>query len=474
MDVIEDREQNFVEEVKNFFSAKCYQVEESDENNLIFSKFTFFEPDVKLLCRNKLLAAIECKGIDDYNHFYITTAYNNLKRYCLEKEIPYALIITNSRSYLLSEYSSYEIKAYDSYHDAFDIIDDRVTDISDVNPQTLKEKFLSQMKKIAGATPYLGHDVNSRIDSITLDNLDWNNIKVSATSITVSDSFERTLFMALLGNYDGNQICRYTTKASLSRIISDKKQSLCSIVGMNDKSECYYAHNYLKRNQNGELSNLSRNEIGKLNEFYITSCTSMENCKQKMEDNLSMWRLYASDCEGVCMVFDIDKGILRKGDYILGPISYAQRVEERDLMSMDDEYSPIYKDVHPELDFIRGLIFCKVGGYTYKFPTLELWLHFFKSYDYRDEQEVRLLYKGSSKDKRKWIVANNIYCPVIEKDICDKNTNEYPLILKRIILGPKFSEQNVNVAQIALMVRDSKIVMKDDFDCELSEINNYR
>ena len=200
----------------------------------------------------------------------------------------------------------------------------------------------------------------------------------------------------------------------------------------------------------------------------------MEDRKQKMEDNLSMWRLYANDCEGVCMVFDIDKDILRNGSYILAPISYAQRVEERDMMSMEDEYSPIFKDVHPELDLIRGLIYCKVGGYTYKFPTLDLWLHFFKSYDYIGEHEVRLLYKGNSKDKRKWITANDIYCPVVEKVIKDKKSNKYPLILRKIILGPKFSERNVNVAQIAQMVRDSQIVMKDDFDCELSEINNYR
>ena len=469
-----NKEQNLVEKIKKFFSEKCYWVEESDEANLIFSKFASFVPDFKLYCRKKPLAVIECKGIDDYNHFYIATAYNNLRRYSLEQGFPYAMIITTSQAYLMSEYSNYEPVSYESSNDAFSVIDERMREISDADPQNFKEEFLSQMKKIAAAIPFLGENTRLRIDGMGLDKLDWNNIKVSSTSITVSEDFERTLFMALLGSYEKSEICRYTTRASLSRIISDKKQSLCSIVGMNDKSECYYAYNYLNRTQNGDLSNLSNSEIRNLNKFYITSCTSMEDGKLKMEDNLPMWRLYANDCEGVCMVFDIDKKILSHGNYVLAPISYAQRVKESQGWAMDDEYSPIFRDVHPELDFIRGLIYCKVGGYTYKFPTLDLWLHFFKSYDYRGEQEVRLLYKGNSKDKRKWITANNIYCPVVEKGIKDKNTNEFPLILKKIILGPKFPEKNVNVAQIAQMTRDSEIVLSDNFDCEPSGINNYR
>ena len=251
-------EQNFVNEIRDFFSAKYYQVEESDETNFIFSKFTFFEPDVMLFCRNKPLAAIECKGIDDYNHYYIKTAYFNLKRYCIEKGVPYALILTPSKSYVLSEYSNYEIKPYDSWQEVFAEIDDRMRSISEEDPQEFKEEFLLQITKISSSIPYLGEKAKARLADINLDDLDWSNIKVSATSITLSENFERKLFMALLGNYGESQICRYTTKSSLSRIISEKKQSLCSIVGMNDKSECYYAHNYLNRTQNGDLSNLSR------------------------------------------------------------------------------------------------------------------------------------------------------------------------------------------------------------------------
>ena len=68
----------------------------------------------------------------------------------------------------------------------------------------------------------------------------------------VDSEDERAFFQTIFIPYNEDYICRYTTFDALERILREKKQSVCSVVCMNDETECYYADDYLRRYNNSE------------------------------------------------------------------------------------------------------------------------------------------------------------------------------------------------------------------------------
>lgn len=83
------------------------------------------------------------------------------------------------------------------------------------------------------------------------------------------------------------------------------------------------------------------------------------------------------------------------------------------------------------------------------------------------------MYEAKKGDKKKWIEGNNIFCPVIEKNI-EEGKNQFPLILRKVILGPKFKEKEVNVLQLSQMIPECNIYKGHEVECKMSEIDNYR
>lgn len=284
------------------------------------------------------------------------------------------------------------------------------------------------------------------IDDTTLKDLLKGSSKQSNGEIIVDEKAETNFFKSLLGEVTDKEVCRYTKLGSLRRILNDKKASVCSIVGMNDKSECYYYDSYM---QNAPIMDFSANSpkvVERLNSNFIMSCSDV-----KKLDKLTMWRMYGDDAKGVCLVYSINE---MKDNFILAPVSYAEDSK-----------------THARLDFLKELI----DVYHFVFPLIDVWKHFFKPSEYADEGEIRLLYKATDESKYKWIQGTgDILCPIVEFPI-EKNDNQFPLVLKEVWLGPKFPETDINRSQIEMYT--NQLDVKYDggkLEVKVSLIDNYR
>ena len=270
----------------------------------------------------------------------------------------------------------------------------------------------------------------------------------------VNPEAERDFFKELLHTYDNEYICRYTTYSTLERILREKKQSVCSVVCMNDETECYYADEYLEEQGGKKVAEVLDSNYEELNKCQISSCTDI-----KSADRLSLWRMYGDDGKGVCLKFKIDKAKLAENDFFLYRMNYPYMLNGE----------------HYELDLIADLRKMRIKGYGFEFKLWHIWKHFFKPVHYYDEHEVRLLYFKKDTDQFKWIKTGDsqILAPVIEFGI-EKGKNESPLVLSEIILGPKFPEAATNAAQI--MYFKSLQQIEEDGDCPvtISKIKGYR
>ena len=258
-----------------------------------------------------------------------------------------------------------------------------------------------------------------------------------SASIWLCQEAEDYLFKILLHQKnrknDLNHVCRYTSLNSLFLTMKDGNHVMCSITCMNDKGEMSYADKYVGY---GAFAN-STNAIKEDNDCFILSC-----CSQDMIDNLTMWRLYGNDGKGVCLEYDVDWSKIDDKAFFLAPVSYG--------VSMGN---------HPALDFIRSIRHWRLNGWSFDFKRWYIWKHFFKSYLFREEQEVRLLYiwRDESQDKVEWIMdsTNNIVSRLCKFSI---KGGRLPMILSKAIIGPKCPEQGSNVDQFNYMNRQQRTI----------------
>jgi len=268
--------------------------------------------------------------------------------------------------------------------------------------------------------------------------------------IILPKEYEDAIFHSLIETHKEEELCRYTTMSSLIRIIENKKNSVCSIVCMNDKSECYYAEKYISK-KNIDIDTLSPNQIEELNKYFIMSCTPDF-------DRLTMWRMYADDAKGVCIKMKIDDNIINNQNPDDGIKFYLAKV------SYGDENGN-----HKELDCIKKL----EKQLNILLQRKSIWYHFFKPYDYKDENEVRLLCKCENIEKYKWITVNSILCPVFEFKI-EESKNEFPLIIESVLLGPKCPEKEINAKQLQFRIGNQSIINSKQITIGTSKIDHYR
>lgn len=326
------------------------------------------------------------------------------------------------------------------------------------------QDFLQFMKEDLNVNSEIRqNDFIEYIKGLSVGEIKANLISTSNGRFYFKSDFENELFKKLLGKYTKNELCRYTSISTIFRILSTKKASVCSIICMNDKSECYYVDQYLN-NQNNQLnlSVLPISEVEDMNDYLIMSCSDIDKF-----DKLTMWRMYGNDAKGVCIKYNIGD-LTKYKDFTLAPVSYA-----------------LDNGKHPELEYIKNLHQANFGGKIFLFRNLGLWKHFFKPYDYIDEQEVRLLYHCpiTERVKRyKWITTGDgIICPVIEFNIAEKDnngnalTNDFPLTIDSIMLGPKSSEKYTNKPQLEIFSNSQNIYhIGKKVDTAISNIENYR
>ena len=269
--------------------------------------------------------------------------------------------------------------------------------------------------------------------------------------IILPKEYEDAIFHTLIETHKVEELCRYTTMSSLIRIIENKKNSVCSIVCMNDKSECYYAVKYISK-KNIDIDTLSPNQIEELNKYFIMSCTPIKDF-----DRLTMWRMYADDAKGVCIKMKIDNNIINNQNPDDGIKFYLAKVSYGDPNGN-----------HKELDCIK-----KLEELNILLQRKSIWYHFFKPYDYKDENEVRLLCKCEDIEKYKWITVNSILCPVVEFKI-EESKNEFPLIIESVLLGPKCPEKEINAKQLQYRINNQSIINSKQITIGTSKIDHYR
>lgn len=288
-----------------------------------------------------------------------------------------------------------------------------------------------------------------------------NVIEDHGTYFMLTPQYERLFFCSLLGSTSGTpkRLCRYTSLASLFRTLSEKHQSMCSTICMNDKTENDYAQKFIS--EATPLSNvISRLQTRTSSLNSKTLSFILSGSRMNKKDDLNMWRLYGDDSKGVCLWYKIDDELPEH--FFLARVSYAKN------------------GTHAELSYLSSKTGKGVCGRNFELRNLNSWLHFFKPSEYSVEEEVRLLYEmndGSLLDTTngKWIynTSNGIISPIIRFPIT-KADCKFPLVLERIVLGPNLKEHSINKEQLLLMCKYGQIKVTENFEITYSDIKSYR
>ncbi len=257
---------------------------------------------------------------------------------------------------------------------------------------------------------------------------------------------EDGIFYYLICDIGSGYYCRYTSLRSLFRTLHEGQQGMYCLVGMNDKSETNYVESYLGLNQDDNIYNA---EVE--NRFFILSLLPDDKY-----DDLTMWRLYGDNTQGVCIKYDYD-------------LDDSDLLPDGRLTLLHTDYG-IDKDHHPALDFLKELLDVEIEGKKFRLRRLNEWKHFFKSYEYKDEDEVRLLYKAKKNEKNsKWVLTSdyNIVTPIKMFSLDD-----FPLKIKSITLGPNCPSKEVNFLQLKEMITHSDIPLSKEHDKDIVKISN--
>lgn len=264
-----------------------------------------------------------------------------------------------------------------------------------------------------------------------------------ANGFDFSDTFKKAIQNSLESPKNGNELCRYTSLSSLFRQINNNQHSMASLEGMNDSSEINYVDSILFGDATIKAKAINQ---GDRNNFFILSF-----CGKEQIDDLTLWRLYGDDAKGVCLVYESFSTDLPDG-FIMKNVVYDNKL----------------------LSILKNLVECiQSHGYNY-IARDDTWKHFFKPKDYETEKEVRLLLnkkRTKTTFSEVWIhnMTYNIIHPIVLFDSLSASEN-FPMQMKKIILGPNMPEAELNQRQIMQWLKSKDL----QIEVEISKIGNYR
>ena len=278
----------------------------------------------------------------------------------------------------------------------------------------------------------------------SLFTMDAKTGKIEFSTQSAEDAF----FTHLLNGRVPTKLCRFTTRHSLFQLFKDGKQNMCSIVCMNDKSEETYADKKVGLGESGSQEN--------------NNCFILSLVPQEKSDDLTMWRLYGDDAKGVCLNYEIKekkRGRRLPGDFYISSISYGES-----------------ETSHPELDFLLGVMLINLNHWQFHFNRWHIWKHFFKSFRFKDEKEVRLLYlsDGKKNEEKQWI--ENSESGIVSKMLLFPMLpiNTFPLTLTNVIVGPKAPEPRKIAEQFSFIVSQEWSSYPTPVLIRQSDIKEYR
>lgn len=332
-------------------------------------------------------------------------------------------------------------------------LDDIITKLQNVIGIDKKAKddfdYIEGLKKlIKESASKFGDDEKWRKDRIEKfsEGISSNDLIIVNGSLEFVDSKkEDDLFEQLFEKWENGHIYRYTSFSSLFRTLNDQNQSMCCLIGMNDKSEVNYADSYLEISS-GKTEYDYRIE----NKYFILSCVEDDD-----DEKFTMWRLYGDNTRGVRLT------------YTPQPMPIGFR-----FMKIYYETAPGY---HPGLEFIKLLTQTSIDSVKLHLKRLCYWKHFFKPYDYHIEKEVRLICEkgGAFNPQTIWIKGEefSIAVPLVLIPL-----EYFPLHIEAVKLGLNMKERDVNKLQIKELCfeRGIKASGGKDLDVDDSRISHYR
>lgn len=406
-----------------------------------------YRADILIYHEDSHIALVEVKK--SLNHDNLRYAEINLKNLALSQGYLYA-IITDGEQYRFWEAKdgfagSFRVVTLVDIIKAFKSIKSLIDDVE--TQMQHAAAFSAEVQRLADECLTDDNDRIARIKNFVIGCKDID-FEVKNGKLRFSDiKKENKFFEQLIETFNGDTVYRYTSLNSLFLMLQSSNQGMCCLVGMNDKSEVYYADKYLNR-ESGKTA-YDRN---KENNFYILSCV-----EDKPEEDLMMWRLYGDNTKGV-------------------RIKYTPKA-----MPDGFRFAKIYYgsdiNTHPGLNFIREIQKLKFGPVRFWFRHFDYWKHFFKPYDYAIENEVRLLYEMTASNppkKKDWIKGGefSILMPLV---LFDEKT--FPLDIEEIKVGPNMSARDTNLLQIRQLIIEKSIqpISKDaDKNVTVSRIEHYR
>lgn len=402
-----------------------------------------YAPDCLISKDGSHIAVVEVKS----NFDTLPRFQEGYKRFTISNGYLYFIVATEN------EYRIYEGSSGidgDFYSITLDDIISKLQSVIGIDEKAKGDfDYIVELKKLIKASASkFDDDDKGRKDCLEKfsDGISNKDLIIKNGSLEFFDSKkEDELFEQLFEKWDNGQVYRYTSYSSLFRTLNDQNQSMCCLIGMNDKSEVNYADSYLDISS-GKTEYDYRQE----NKFFILSCVEDDD-----DERFTMWRLYGDNTQGVRLTYTPQSM----------PIGFR-------FMKIYYETTPGY---HPGLEFIKLLTQTPIGPVKLHLKRFCYWKHFFKPYDYRIEEEVRLICEkgGAFNPKTIWIKGEefSIAVPLVLIPLA-----QFPLHLEAVKLGLNMKERDVNKLQIKELCfeRGIKASSGKELDVDDSRIKHYR
>lgn len=223
------------------------------------------------------------------------------------------------------------------------------------------------------------------------------------------------------------------------------KMRMNSIVAMNDKTEMFFLSDTIKNFQE------SIAEEG--DNLYLANRNFITSFSERI-DELDMWRFYGDNAHGVCMVFETKE---------------ISETKIKEVLYIDKESNEKIKQMNKILSELKD------NKINFRFPILDKYKPFYKSKDFKNEAEHRILIVSDKHTDWSITQPYNILSPYIDRDLysdAQSENTEFPLILKRIILGPEMLNKDINKIQLKHFLLNYHF--NSNIEIDKSTISTYR
>ena len=269
--------------------------------------------------------------------------------------------------------------------------------------------------------------------------------------VMLHDEAERIIIGELLpkpANEERKEFYKYTTLDTFMKIFQNGTIRMNSVVAMNDTSETNILQDAIRN---------FKEPIESEADSYLESNTRFITSFSALGDTLPMWSQYGDKGNGVCLVFE--RGPLFKENDLLH-ITY---------ISKNDETVKKIEQLQRTL---------KEKGINFYFVLLDKYRNFIKYDFYKSEEEYRYLVVQEKEDNWTINADYNLVAPYIDRRVAIGNAdkrnaskNQFPFVLRRVILGPAMKNQKYNVWQLNYMASRKNIW---NFKVEPSKIDSFR